>query len=94
VDDPPFHSESFRTPVHISRIFNPSLVPVHSFWRTSSRHDIFDKLCMSRIQPMSSHMPITSTSYTVSMDHFTGMTSNVVMVSYSLLVGTHTILPL
>jgi hypothetical protein len=43
---------------------------------------------------MSSHTPITSTSYTVPLDHFTGTTSNVVTVSDQLLVGSHTILPL
>jgi hypothetical protein len=94
VDDPPFHSESFRTLVHTSGIFNPSSVPVRSFWRTSSGHDIFDKLGMSPNQPTSSHIPVTSTAYTVPLNHFTGTTSNVVMVSDPLLVGTHTILPL
>jgi len=44
-------------------------------------------------QPMSSHIPITSIAYTVPMDHFTTKTSNVVMVSDLLLVGTHTIIP-
>jgi hypothetical protein len=29
VDDPPFQSESFRTLVHTTGIFNPSSVPVH-----------------------------------------------------------------
>jgi hypothetical protein len=76
VDDPPFQSESFRILVHIVGIFNPSSVLVPSFQRTSSRHNIFDKLGMSPNQPMSSHTPITSTSYTVPLDHFTGMTSN------------------
>jgi hypothetical protein len=45
-------------------------------------------------QPMASHTPVTSTSYTVPLDHFTGTTSNVVTVSHQLLVGSHTILPL
>jgi hypothetical protein len=94
VDDPPFQSESFRTLVHTARIFNPSSVPVRSFWRTSSGNNIFDKLGISPNQPMSSHTHVTSTAYTIPLDHFTGMTSNVVMVSNSLLVGTHTILPL
>jgi hypothetical protein len=37
---------------------------------------------------------VTSISYTVPLAHFTLTTSNVVMVSNSLLVGTHTILSL
>jgi hypothetical protein len=94
VDDALFQSESFRTLVHTSRIFNPSPVPVRSFWRTSSRHDIFDKLGMSPNQPMSSHTPITYTTYTISLDHFTDMTSNFVTILDPLLVGTYTILPL
>jgi hypothetical protein len=94
VDDPPFQSELFRTLVHTAGIFNHSSVLVHYFWRTSSGHDIFDKLGMSPNQPMSSHTPTTSTSYIVPLDHFTGTTSNVVMVSDQLLVGSHTILPL
>jgi hypothetical protein len=57
-------------------------------------HDIFDKLGMSPNQPMTSHTPMTSTYYTVPLDHFTGTTSNVVTVSDQLLVGSHTILPL
>jgi hypothetical protein len=36
VDDPLFQSESFITPVHTAGIFNPSSVPVHSVWGTSS----------------------------------------------------------
>jgi hypothetical protein len=52
VDDPPFQSESFRTSVHTARILNPSSVPVCSFWRTSSGHDVFDKLGMRPNQPM------------------------------------------
>ena len=75
-------------------LFNPSSVPVRSFWRTSSGHNIFDKLGMRPNQPMSSHTLITSTSYIVPLDHFAGTTSNVVTVSDPLLVGTHTILPL
>jgi hypothetical protein len=94
VDDPPFHSESFRTPVHTYGIFNLSSVPVCSFWRTPSRHDIFDRLGMSPNQPTSSYVPITSTAYTVPLNHFNGTTSNFVTASELLLVGTHTILPL
>jgi hypothetical protein len=94
VDNPPFQSKSFRTLVHNTGIFNPSSVPIRSFWRTSSEHDIFDKLGMSPNQPMSSHTPVNSTAYIVPLDHFTGMTSNVVTVSDQLLVGSHTIHPL
>jgi hypothetical protein len=54
----------------------------------------FDKLGMSPNQPMLSHTLITSTAYTITLDHFTGMTSNVFTVSDLLLVGSHTILPL
>jgi hypothetical protein len=43
--------------------------------------DIFEKLGMSPNQPMASHTPMTSTAYTVPLDHFTGMTNNVVIVS-------------
>jgi hypothetical protein len=45
-------------------------------------------------QPMASHTLVNSTSYIVTLDHFTGMTSNVVTVLDQLLVGSHTILPL
>jgi hypothetical protein len=55
---------------------------------------IFDKIGTSPNQPMASHMPMTSNSYTIPLDHFTGMTSTVVLVSNQLLVGSHTILPL
>jgi hypothetical protein len=94
VDDPPFHNESFRISVQTYGIFNPSSIPVRSFWRTASRHDIFAKLGMSPNQPMSSHIHVTSIAYTVPLDHFIGTTSNVVTVSGPLLVGTHTILHL
>jgi hypothetical protein len=94
VDEPPFHSESFRTLVQTFGIFNPSPVPVCSFWRTASRHDIFDKLGMSPKQPTSPHIPVTSTTYTVPLSHFTGTKINIVTFSDPLLVGTHTILPL
>jgi hypothetical protein len=101
VDDPFFQSESFRTPVHTAGNFDPSSPgPSRSLWRTSSGQDIFEKLGMSHLcprtsnQPMASHTPVTSTAYTVPLDHFTGMTSNVVTVSDQLLVGSHSILPL
>jgi hypothetical protein len=45
-------------------------------------------------QPMASHMHVTSTAYIVPLDNFTGMTSNVVIVSDQLLVGSHIILSL
>ena len=48
VDEPPFPSEAFRTPIQTSRIFNPNSIPVLSLWRTPSGHDIFDKLCDSK----------------------------------------------
>jgi hypothetical protein len=44
--------------------------------------DIFDKLGMSHLrsrtsnQPMASQTPMTSTSYTVPLDHFTSTTSS------------------
>jgi hypothetical protein len=81
-DDPLFQSESFRTLVHTTRIFNPSFAPFHYFWRSSSGHDIFDKLGMIPNQPMASRMSVVSTTYTIPLDHFTGTTSNVIMVSY------------
>jgi len=40
VDDLFFQSESFRTPIHSTRIFNPSSGPSHSFQRTT-RNMIF-----------------------------------------------------
>jgi hypothetical protein len=97
VEDPLFH----RTLVHTPGIFNPnSSPPVRSLWKTSSGQDIFEKLGMSHLhprtsnQPMASHTPMTSTAYTVPLDHFIGTTVNVVIVSDQLLVGSHTILPL
>jgi hypothetical protein len=47
---------------------------------------------MSPNQPTSPHIHVTSTSYTLPPNHFTGMTSNISMVSDPLLVGTHAIL--
>jgi hypothetical protein len=41
---------------------------------------------------MASHTPMTSTTYMVPLDHFTGTASNVVTVSDQLLVGSHTII--
>jgi hypothetical protein len=87
VDDPLFQSESFRTPAHTAGIFNPSSAP-------SSGHDIFGTLRMSSNQPIASKMPETSITYTVPLDHFTGTTSNVAIVSDQFLVGSHSILPL
>jgi hypothetical protein len=72
VDDPPFQSELFRTPVHTAGTFSPSSSgPVHSLWRTSSTHDIFEKLGMSHLcqrtsnQPLTSHILVTSTAYKI-----------------------------
>jgi hypothetical protein len=94
MDEPPFPSEAFRTPVQTSGIFNPRLVPVCSLWRNASRCDIFDKLGMIPNQPTSPHVIFTSTAYIIPINHFAGTTSNIVTVSDPLLVGTHTILPL
>jgi hypothetical protein len=43
---------------------------------------------------MESHRHVTSTAYTILLDHFTSMTNNVVTISNQLLVGSHTILPI
>jgi len=101
VDDLLFQSESFRTLVHTTGHFDPSsFVPIHSLWRNSSGQDIFEKLGMSHLhqrtsnQPMVSHMHVTSTSYMVPLDHFTGTASNFVTFLDQLLVDSHTILPL
>jgi hypothetical protein len=87
VDNPLFQSESFGTPAHTAGICNPSSA-------LSSGHDIFGTLGTSSNQPMSSQIPKTSITYTVPLDHFTSTTSNVAIVSYQLLVGSHSILPL
>jgi hypothetical protein len=101
VEYPLFQSESFRTTVHTAGNFYPSSSgPIRSLWKTSLEQDIFEKLGMSHLRqrtsnkPMESHTLVTSTTYTVPLDHFTGMTSNVVIVSDQLLVGSHTMLPL
>jgi hypothetical protein len=75
VDDPLFQSESFRTMAHTAGIFNPSS-------SLSSGHDIFGTLGMSSNQPMASQMPKTFVTYTITLDHFTGTTNNVSIVSY------------
>jgi hypothetical protein len=87
--------------VHTVGTFDPSSsCHVLSLWRTYLGHDIFAKLGIIHIchrasnQPLTSHTPMNSTAYTVPLDHFTGMTSNVVIVSDQLLVGSHTIIPL
>jgi hypothetical protein len=79
VDDPLFQSESFRTPVRNTGVF----------WKTSSGHDIFDK-----IEFLASQTLMTFTTYTIPLDQFTGTTSNVVMVPDQLLIGSHLIIPL
>jgi hypothetical protein len=101
VDDPLFQSESFRTLVHTARNFDPiSSGPIRSLWRISSGQHIFEKLGLRHLcqrtsnQIMESHMPMTSTAYTIPLYHFTGTTNNVVAVSDQLLVSSHTILPL
>jgi hypothetical protein len=87
VEDPHFHSESFRTPNHTVKTFNPSFIPFIV-------RDIYDNLGASPDQPMASQMPKTSVTYTKPLDHFTGTTSSVTVVSDQLLVGSHSILPL
>jgi hypothetical protein len=79
LDDPLFQSESFRTSVCNTRVLR----------KTSSGHDIFDKLSF-----LASKTPMTSTSYTIPLDNFTGATSNVVTVPDQLLIGSHSILRL
>jgi hypothetical protein len=73
VDDPLFQSESFRTPAHTVGIFNLSSAP-------SSVRDLFGALGTSSNQPMASQMPETSVTYTITLDHFTGMTNNVTTI--------------
>jgi hypothetical protein len=87
VDNPLFHSESFRTLTHTARIFNPSS-------SHSSGHDIFGALGTSSNQTMASQMSDTYVTYMIPLDHFTGTTSKVVTVSDQLLVGSHSIIPL
>jgi hypothetical protein len=72
---------------HTAGIFNPSSAP-------SLVRDIFGNLGVSSNQPMASQMPEMYVTYTVPLDHFTGTTSNVTIVSNQLLVGSHSILPL
>jgi hypothetical protein len=79
VDDPLYQSESFRTPIRNIGVFQ----------KASSRHDIFDNLAF-----LASQMPMTSTAYTIPLDHFTDTTNNVVTVPDQLLIGSHSILPL
>jgi hypothetical protein len=87
VDDPLFQSESFRTPPHTTRIFNPSYAP-------SIVHNIYGNLGVIPDQPMASQMPKRSITYMVPLDHFTCMTSNFTTFSDQLLVGSYSILPL
>jgi hypothetical protein len=87
VDDPLFQSESFRTPAHTVGIFNPHSAP-------SSVRDLFGTLGTSSNQPMALQMLETFVTYTIPLDHFTGMTSNVTIVSDQFLLGSHSILPL
>jgi hypothetical protein len=87
VDDPLFQSESFRTPTHTTKTFNPSSSPL-------TVRDLYGNLGASLDQPMASQMPETSVTYMVTLDHFTGTTSNFITISHQLLVGSHSILPL
>jgi hypothetical protein len=87
VEDPLFHSESFRTPDHTIGTSNPSFIPL-------TARDIYDNLGASLDQPMASQMHEMSVTYTVPLDHFIGTTSSATVVSNQLLVGSHSILPL
>jgi hypothetical protein len=89
VVDPHFQSESFRTLVHTAGIFNPSSVPVRPFWRTSLGHTIFDKLTF-----LASQTYVAYATYIIPLYHFTGTTTDAVIVSNQLLIGSHSIIPL
>jgi hypothetical protein len=89
VVDPHLQSESFRTLVHTAGIFNPSSVPVRPFWRTSSGHNIFDKMAF-----LASQTSVSYSTYIIPLYHFTGTNSDIIIVSDQLLIGSHFIIPL
>jgi hypothetical protein len=82
VEDPFFQSESFRTPTHTVGTSGFGSVPL-------TVCDLYGNLGVNPDQPMASQVPETSVSYTVPLNHFTGMTSNVITVADQLLIGSH-----
>jgi hypothetical protein len=82
VEDPLFQSESFRTPAHTIGTYGFGSIPLIV-------HDLYGNLGTSLDQPMASQVPETFVSYTVPLDHFTGMTSNVIIIADQLLIGSH-----
>ena len=82
VEDPFFQSESFRTPTHTVGTSGFGYVPL-------TIHDLYGSLGVSPDRPMASQVPETSVSYTLPLNHFTGMTSNVITTPDQLLIGSH-----
>jgi hypothetical protein len=80
VEDPHFHSESFRTPTHSVRTSILGFVPLIVC-------DLYENLGVSSDRPTISQVPETSVTYMVPLDHFTGTTSSVTTISDQILFG-------
>jgi hypothetical protein len=53
--------------------------------------DLYGNLGASPDRPIVSQVPETSVTYTVPLDHFTGTTSSVTIISDQILIGSHSI---
>jgi hypothetical protein len=84
VEDPLFQSESFRTSYHTVGTFVFGSIPLKVC-------DLYENLGASPDQPTTSQVPETSVTYMVPLDHFTGSTNNVTIVSDQILIGSHSI---
>jgi hypothetical protein len=82
VEDPIFQSESFRNLDHTVGTYG-----FGSIYLTI--RDLYSNLGESPDRPMAWKVLETSVSYTVPLDHFTGMTSNVIIIADQLLIGSH-----
>jgi hypothetical protein len=82
VEDPFFQSESFKTSTHTVGTSSFGYVPL-------TIRDLYGNLGASPDRPMASQVPEMSVSYTIPLNHFTGMTSNAITVADQLLIGSH-----
>jgi hypothetical protein len=82
VEDPFFQSEPLRTMTHTLGTSRFGSIPLIV-------RDLYGNLGVSLDQPMASQVHETSVSYTMPLNHFSGMMSNVIIVADQLLIGSH-----
>jgi hypothetical protein len=84
IEDPLFHSEIPGTSAHTTGTSISCSIPLIV-------QDLYGNLGMSPDHPAISQVPEMYVSYTVPLDQFTGMTSNVTIVADQFLIGSHSI---